>query len=203
MIRTALFSQCGRFRYRLGRRWAEGPTVAFVLLNPSAADAYSDDPTVRRCVDFARRWGYGALAVVNLYAYVATDPEDLRRGGTRWGRRTTRTSATVRSATRSCWRGACTPRPGECCGCCAISGSPLTACVTAAGHPEHPLRLAKTCGLHYSRVRVVLGASRRQQSDWAPPFVDAQRSTVDDPLVSLDVRAWASGVQQFRPLEAS
>ena len=48
MICTALFSPCGRFRYRLGRRWGEGPTVAFVLLNPSTADQLRDDPTVRR-----------------------------------------------------------------------------------------------------------------------------------------------------------
>jgi hypothetical protein len=76
MIRTALFSPCGRFRYRLGRRWAEGPTVALVLLNLSTADDEVDDPTIRRCIDFARRWGYGGLEVVNLYAHVATDPAD-------------------------------------------------------------------------------------------------------------------------------
>jgi hypothetical protein len=48
MHRTALFSHCGTFRYRLGRRWAEGPKVAFVLLNPSVANTEIDDQTVRR-----------------------------------------------------------------------------------------------------------------------------------------------------------
>src|SRR4030095_16779832 len=81
MIRTALFSSCGRFRYRLGRRGGEGPAVAFVLLNPSTADDEVDDPTVRRCIDFARRLGFGGLELVNLYAYVATDPAELRRAG--------------------------------------------------------------------------------------------------------------------------
>jgi hypothetical protein len=54
MIRTALFASCGRFRYRLGRRWGEGPAVAFVLLNSSTGDDVWDDPTVRRCIDFAK-----------------------------------------------------------------------------------------------------------------------------------------------------
>ena len=81
MDRTALFSPCGRFRYRLGRRWGEGPTIAFVLLNPSTADDQRDDPTIRRCIGFARRLGFGGLEVVNLYAYVATDPAELRRVG--------------------------------------------------------------------------------------------------------------------------
>jgi hypothetical protein len=86
MHRTALLSPCGTFRYRLGRRWSDGPTVAFVLLNPSTADEVVDDPTVRRCIRFSERDGYGGLEVVNLYAYVATDPADLRRAGcTLWG----------------------------------------------------------------------------------------------------------------------
>ena len=55
MHRTALFSPCGTFRYRLGRRWSEGRTVAFVLLNPSGANEHVDDQTVRRCVRFAQR----------------------------------------------------------------------------------------------------------------------------------------------------
>jgi SagB-type dehydrogenase family enzyme len=69
MRRIALFSPCGTFRYRLGRRWAEGPTVGFVLLNPSTPDAEVDDQTVRRCIRFAQRDGYGGLEVVNLFAY--------------------------------------------------------------------------------------------------------------------------------------
>ena len=77
--RDALFSPCGAYRYRLTRRWAEGPTVAFIMLNPSTADGALDDPTIRRCIGYARTWGYGALAVGNLYAFRATQPEELRR----------------------------------------------------------------------------------------------------------------------------
>jgi hypothetical protein len=80
MHRAALFSRDRRFRYRLGRRWGQGAAVCFVLLNPSTADEVVDDPTIRRCIAFARSLGYGGLEVVNLYAYVATDPAELRRG---------------------------------------------------------------------------------------------------------------------------
>ncbi|TMG72243.1 MAG: DUF1643 domain-containing protein [Chloroflexi bacterium] len=75
----ASFSRDRRYRYRLWRRWdAARPVVAFVMLNPSTADAARDDPTIRRCIGFARSWGYGRLEVVNLFAYRATDPRSLR-----------------------------------------------------------------------------------------------------------------------------
>ena len=80
MIRTAEISDCGRYRYRLGRQWDESrPAVMFVMLNPSTADDYSDDRTVTRCIDYARGWGYGELLVGNLFALRSTAPEALRR----------------------------------------------------------------------------------------------------------------------------
>lgn len=51
--------------------------MVFVMLNPSTADGNIDDPTIRRCITFAKDWGYGALVVVNLYAQRATDPSEL------------------------------------------------------------------------------------------------------------------------------
>jgi len=77
MERAALLSVDGRYRYWLTRRWAPGPPVTFVMLNPSTADDTTDDPTIRRCIGFTRRWGYGALRVVNLYAYRTTHPTEL------------------------------------------------------------------------------------------------------------------------------
>lgn len=77
----AWLSDCGTWRYLLWRRWTRGPYVLFVMLNPSTADAYSDDQTIRRCKGFARRWGAGGIEVVNLYPYRATDPGELERVG--------------------------------------------------------------------------------------------------------------------------
>lgn len=77
MERTALISKCERYRFRLGRRWAEGDAVLFIMLNPSTADAENDDPTIRRCIGFAKAWGFGGLHVGNLFALRATDPRTL------------------------------------------------------------------------------------------------------------------------------
>ena len=89
----------GRYRYLLWREWrgtgrhdtwrwlgandgegkplGEPKACLFVMLNPSTADANVDDPTIRRCVGFAKAWGYDRLEVVNLFAYRATQPRDL------------------------------------------------------------------------------------------------------------------------------
>lgn len=74
---AAVISDCGRYRYELIRRWGNDPMLEFIMLNPSTADANKDDPTIRRCIGFAKRWGYGALVVRNLYAYRATSPTIL------------------------------------------------------------------------------------------------------------------------------
>lgn len=79
MIRDALLSDCGRYRYRLSRTWdTRKSPVAFVLLNPSTADADVDDMTVVKCIGFADRWGYGRIEIANLFALRATKPEELR-----------------------------------------------------------------------------------------------------------------------------
>lgn len=81
MIQTgALFDTSGQYRYSLWRLWNEAaPKVGFVMLNPNLADATLDDPTIRRCLGFARSWGYGALEVVNLFAYRTAHPKELRQ----------------------------------------------------------------------------------------------------------------------------
>jgi hypothetical protein len=82
MLRSgAEFSPCGAYRYTLTRQFAmRAPEpMVFVMLNPSTADAMLDDPTIRRCMGFAKREGYGGLMVVNLYALRATDPKALWR----------------------------------------------------------------------------------------------------------------------------
>lgn len=76
--KSAVISPCGKYRYLLTRRWDAGRRCVFVMLNPSTADANVDDPTIRRCIGFAKREKCGGLAVLNLYALRATDPKELR-----------------------------------------------------------------------------------------------------------------------------
>lgn len=74
---TAVISDCGRYRYRLTR--GQVPFVAWLMLNPSTADAQVDDPTIRRCTRFADRWGYGGIIVVNIYPFRSSSPAECRR----------------------------------------------------------------------------------------------------------------------------
>jgi hypothetical protein len=75
--RSAVLSPDEQYRYRLDRQWTHGPTLAWVMLNPSTADGVTDDATLTRITRFSRYWGFGALTVVNLYAWRATDPAEL------------------------------------------------------------------------------------------------------------------------------
>lgn len=80
MIRTAIIDDSGLYRYRLGREWDPlfPKRCCFIMLNPSIADASVDDPTIRRCIGFAKAWGFGSLGVLNLFAYRSTDPKAIR-----------------------------------------------------------------------------------------------------------------------------
>lgn len=77
---AAVISPCEKYRYLLSRHLdpAGKGACLFIMLNPSTADATADDPTIRRCIGFARSWGYHRLSVVNLFAWRATDPAAMR-----------------------------------------------------------------------------------------------------------------------------
>lgn len=77
----AEFSPCRRWRYALIRHWGEPGRArcAFIGLNPSTADELLDDPTVRRCINFATDWGFAGLIMLNLYGWRSTAPSVLRR----------------------------------------------------------------------------------------------------------------------------
>lgn len=78
MSGTATFSPDRRHRYTLTRRWAsDGLTFVVVGLNPSTADETQDDPTIRRCIGFAKREGCGAFVMLNVFALRSTDPQAL------------------------------------------------------------------------------------------------------------------------------
>jgi hypothetical protein len=71
----AVFSPDQKYRYVLWREWSGHPRRLVVIgLNPSTADATKNDPTVTRCINFAKREGCGGMIMLNLFAFRATDP---------------------------------------------------------------------------------------------------------------------------------
>jgi hypothetical protein len=73
-------SPCGQYRYLLQIVWDRTkPLVGWIGLNPSIADKYRDDPTIRRIKNFSKAWGYGGIMMTNLFAYRATDPREMKR----------------------------------------------------------------------------------------------------------------------------
>lgn len=82
MTKQTIFSPDRIYRYTLWREWIGGDGYAmFVGLNPSTADETQDDPTIRRCIAFAKSWGYAGLCMTNLFAFRATDPKDMLAQG--------------------------------------------------------------------------------------------------------------------------
>lgn len=136
----------GRYRYLLWRRWADADSLLFIMLNPSTADAAQDDPTIRRCIGFARAWGFGGVEVVNLFAWRATLPRDLARARAPVGPHNDR--AIVEAAARSraviaAWgvHGALRGREAE---VARLLASTRLRCLgtTIEGAPRHPLYVA-------------------------------------------------------------
>ena len=76
---SAMFSPCRTYRYSLKRTWDTSiPPLVFIGLNPSTADETVDDPTIRRCIGFAKREGCGGLVMLNLFAFRSTDPKHMK-----------------------------------------------------------------------------------------------------------------------------
>ena len=77
---SAIISDCNKYRYELHREWDKDKgKVLFIMLNPSTACGVSDDLTTIRCVNFAKKWGYGGLMIGNIYPFRAKRPKDLRK----------------------------------------------------------------------------------------------------------------------------
>ena len=78
MEKKANISKDKIYRYTLSRTWdSTKPTVLFIGLNPSIADENIDDPTITRCINFAKDWGYGTLLMANLFAFRITYPKEI------------------------------------------------------------------------------------------------------------------------------
>lgn len=151
--KNANITACGRYRYHLSRYWLIGPALPFVMLNPSTADAEMDDPTIRRCMSFARREGASGLVVVNLFAWRSFDPyallherqqgndivgpenDDVLKSLARYDRRSPFPIVCAWGAHE-----AATMRGAQIAEMLSNAGARL-ACLgrTAKGHPRHPL----------------------------------------------------------------
>lgn len=138
-----------RYRYTLERvlnPLHPEPTVLFVMLNPSTADEREDDPTIRRCIGFARSWGAGRLRVVNLFAARATDPREMKAmddpvgpGNDQWIAHEIANAETVVAAWGT--HGAYRDRAAD---VMAMLPGVDWQCLgtTKDGHPRHPLYVA-------------------------------------------------------------
>lgn len=80
MKNSAKLSSCRKYRFALWRTWDDKiPYAQFIGLNPSTADETEDDPTLIRCINFAKSWGYGGVVMSNIFAYRATAPKDMKK----------------------------------------------------------------------------------------------------------------------------
>ena len=146
---SATYSPCETFRYSLTRSWDDtGPHALFVMLNPSTASELRNDPTVGRCETRARKAGYGAFTVCNLFAFRATLPADLRRAEDPVGPENDRLlleCADAADLVICAWgvHGAFRERGTAVARLLATIERPLFHLgLTKAGHPRHPLYLS-------------------------------------------------------------
>lgn len=147
--RSAVLSACGRYRYLLAREWADtGKTACFLLLNPSTADATTDDNTSKRCISYAQAWGCGSLLIVNLYAWRATQPRDLAAADDPVGPENdaylqTATAVAEHTSGPLVAGWGTHALPDRVADVLALPGMHRlsTLASTKAGHPHHPLRL--------------------------------------------------------------
>jgi hypothetical protein len=144
----ARFSRCRRWRTLLWRRWdAARPPANFLMLNPSTADEVQLDPSCTRARVYAERWGFGALIVTNLFAWRATDPDEMRaaRDPVGKGNDAAILAAARESALLVCaWgnHGAHLERSGRVVALLRSAGIDLHVLkVNGGGEPAHPLYL--------------------------------------------------------------
>jgi hypothetical protein len=150
-IKGAEIDPTGMYRYSLWRIWdsAKDGHLVFVMLNPSKADADLDDPTIRRCIGFAKTWGFGSIEVVNLFAFRATDPSELKKCKDPIGPHNNKHihSAAAR-ATKIvfAWgvNGTLLSRDKQVINLLS-DYNPVCLQKSKAGHPKHPLYIAANC----------------------------------------------------------
>jgi hypothetical protein len=126
------------YRYTLTRIWDSAlPMITFVLLNPSTADAVELDPTLRRCVGFAKREGNGGMVILNLYAFRTKDPKVLMAAANPVGPDNDRVLAEITGTVVAGW--GTNAHPARVAQALALLPRLHALGVTKDGHPRHPL----------------------------------------------------------------
>ncbi len=147
----AAFSRCRRYRYLLWRNWGNGDRrVAFVGLNPSTADEVKNDPTVTRCINFARNWGYDGILMLNAYGLRSTDPRGLLEVEDPVGPGTDdaiRKACEIVERVVVCWGNHCTPQREARLVRLIGHRTLLSFGCNQRGTPRHPLYLPRTAPL--------------------------------------------------------
>ena len=201
--RGAYFSRCGLYRYLLWRTIPrareEAGTIAWLMLNPSTADANADDPTIRRCLGFSRAWGYRRLLVVNLFALRATQPAVLARARSPVGKENDRAIIVAAGAADlmvCAWgvHGSLRERDQEVHALLNNAGTELRHVgVTRSGHPRHPLYLRASVrpmrwGSHSKSIDASLHSAETSNEN----FLHAGAGAVTDrSAASIDFRSKA------------
>jgi len=149
MQRDATFSECRTYRWTLSRWWENTlPPCVFIGLNPSTADETEDDPTIRRCIGFAKSWGMGGLMMLNAFAFLATDPKVMQAADDPIGDENDHAIAhqTYIASRRggiiiAAWGNHC-PDSRQKAICNLVNGNLQCLGKTQSGKPKHPLYIA-------------------------------------------------------------
>lgn len=142
MISDAIVDPTGVYRYLLLRCWDQTlPHVCFCMLNPSTADSTTNDPTIRRCINFAKSWGCGSVSVINLFAFRATSPKELKLAADPvgiWNFCFIYLVSQQASMTVAAW-GTCGVQLHQDMHTLPLLKNAVCLGKTKAGHPKHPL----------------------------------------------------------------
>lgn len=148
---SAIISDCDRYRYALTRPVGrqEPGELLWVMLNPSTADSAINDPTIRRCIEFTKAFGYDSFSVVNLYGWRTTDPallphaevDAIGEDNDKHLMRFADAAEMILCAwgTKASWS-----RAGDVIGKLRDCGPLYALKITKDGHPGHPLYLPGT-----------------------------------------------------------
>ena len=78
MIREAKFCETKKNRYFLKREWDRSKgLLLYIMLNPSMADDTNDDPTIRRLINFTKKFNYGGFLVGNIFTKITPNPKEV------------------------------------------------------------------------------------------------------------------------------